>query len=167
MYVSKALVLRYGKTEGCPGCRHSGPRSVAHSEACRERIKKKMAEDEQGREGLEKEERRQEKRFLEEVDRQVQRNDVLRREQQKHDEQMQEIEQANAEVPNNPGSSSSSSGHQRNQEPAEGTGRKRASDRTVEEMDPNAEIDKPGSATTTVTCESDREELDEPMLIGN
>ena len=94
MYISKKLIEKHGKTEGCPGCKAIGiRRSVTHSEECRQRIRKMMESNEEGRAGLAKEEQRQEAHFQEAVERQVQADDELMGEQHKHEEEVERLTQ--------------------------------------------------------------------------
>ena len=53
VYIKAADILRFGYTDGCPKCMHeyrygAGRTTVPHSEACRQRIMRKLAENEAG-----------------------------------------------------------------------------------------------------------------------
>ncbi len=52
VYINKSMLIRYGMTEGCPGCEttESGSSRKPHTMACRKRIHLILQETEQGRE---------------------------------------------------------------------------------------------------------------------
>ena len=93
MYVSKALVQKYGATQGCPGCRNvvAGKKAIAHSDSCRARIRQEMSKDETGREALIREEDRQEEQFAKEIQKQVEQDDELMGEIQQHEAEVDRI----------------------------------------------------------------------------
>ena len=92
MYVSKTLVKKYGPTNGCPGCRDTGSRSVTHSEDCRQRMKELMAKDEEGKEHLKREDERQERHFPAEIEKQASQDPKVAEEQRQHRDAMEGVE---------------------------------------------------------------------------
>ena len=66
MRVRKIDIEKYGPTQGCPGCRKLNTPGagghVTHNEECRRRIKEELSNDEQGRERLEHDAKRQERK---------------------------------------------------------------------------------------------------------
>ena len=57
MYITRSHIRDYGATEGCPRCKGSKQgRLLPHNNECRTRIKARMEQSEEGREGVEKDE---------------------------------------------------------------------------------------------------------------
>ena len=61
VYLTKAILNKYGMTDGCVGCTNAaiGGTGIAHSEECRKRIEKAMQEDHEDREKLKESRKRQ------------------------------------------------------------------------------------------------------------
>ena len=85
MHVLASDILKYGKTMGCPACDRGPTGSRPHSDACRDRIRSKMQDDEDGRARLERESLRQEKQFEKELEKQILENPRLAQEQIDHE----------------------------------------------------------------------------------
>ena len=159
MYVPKKLVDKFKATPGCPGCRsvEAGGKAVTHTDTCRERMKRKLAEaeDEEAKQRLKREEERMDEHFQEEVRKQARTNPTVAEEQRKHEEAMEETEKkdepSTATAPTGSGSSSASM-----PPPASTTsrGRKRDAERTVEDLDP-ANPARAESPESTATCATD------------
>ena len=66
-YVTRADIDKFGETDGCPGCasiRTYGRTTVAHNDACRERVEKLLKESDEGRERLETHRRKKREKGL-------------------------------------------------------------------------------------------------------
>ena len=69
MHMTRTHTREYGATEGCPRCKGiEAGRSMPHNNECKMKIKARMEQSEEGREGLKNEEQRQD-RHLERGDR--------------------------------------------------------------------------------------------------
>ena len=82
-----------GATEGCLGCKGiEAVRSMAHNNECRMRIRSRMEQSENGRDGLKKEEQRQDRHLEKAVMRSVSDDPELRRAEDEHRRTLVEIE---------------------------------------------------------------------------
>ena len=62
MHITRSHIREYGATEGCPGCKGiEAGRSMPHNNECRTRTRARVEQSEEGREGLKKEEQRQDR----------------------------------------------------------------------------------------------------------
>ena len=85
MYITRSYIREYGATEGCPGCKgNEAGRSMPHNDECRMRIKARREQNEDGREGLKKEEQRQDRNFEKAVVRSVEEDPELRRAEEEY-----------------------------------------------------------------------------------
>ena len=95
MRVRREDLEKFGFTPGCPGCRTvstpGATGNTAHNDECRERIKKKMSEDEEGRERLARDKERVERRSEEIIEQESMKVEEIREAQRKHDEEIEAI----------------------------------------------------------------------------
>ena len=76
MYITQDMVMKYGITPGCPGCRNIGKSGVVirHNDVCRDRMKAGMAKTDDGAEKLQREAQREQRHMDDAVMRQVDMN---------------------------------------------------------------------------------------------
>ena len=80
MYITRSHIREYGATEGCPECKGiEAGRSMPHKNECRMKIRARMLQNEDGREGLKKEEQRQDRHLKKVVMRSAEEDPKLRR----------------------------------------------------------------------------------------
>ena len=59
MYVTRWLIIQYGETPGCPGCKSIGEKSgPSHSTECRQRLQNEMSTTREGKIKLDEEQKR-------------------------------------------------------------------------------------------------------------
>ena len=59
MYVTRRLIIQYGETPGCPGCRSIGEKNgPSHSTECRQRLQNEMSTTREGKIKLDEEQKR-------------------------------------------------------------------------------------------------------------
>ena len=99
MYVRKREIEKYGPTPGCQGCRAiARGTSATHTETCRDRMKKLMTEDEEGRKRLKQDLERMDKYFERQIERAVENDPDLQIEQEVHDQEMEEIRKRRLDI---------------------------------------------------------------------
>ena len=98
MYITKKEVEKYGPTTRCPGCNTRGHGNRTHNQECRDRMKKAMEMDEQGRKRLRDDIARMDAHFEREVARRVELDPELKELQEKHQQQVEEIRKRKLEL---------------------------------------------------------------------
>ena len=95
MYITRAAIQKYGETKGCPACNAiRAERSlvgISHNEECRNRIRKEMEKDEEGKRRLAREDERRRHLWDKANRMEVERDPILRKEEEEHDEQIKAI----------------------------------------------------------------------------
>lgn len=96
MYITKAVIGKYGKTIGCPGCVavETGKYAV-HTRECHDRLREEMSKSEGGRRKLEEEQRRVARRFdigfEKAIEKELQKNPGIRKEVEEYNETIEQI----------------------------------------------------------------------------
>ena len=99
MYVRKREIEKYGPTPGCQGCKAiARGTSATHTEICRDRVKKLMAEDEEGRKRLKGDLERMDRHFERQLERELADNPDLQIEQEAHNKEVEEIRKRRLEI---------------------------------------------------------------------
>ena len=92
-YITRSHIREYGATEGCPECKWiEAGRSMPHNNECRMRIRARMLQNEDGREGLKKEEQSQDRHLKKAVMRSAEEDPELRHAEKEHKRKLVEIE---------------------------------------------------------------------------
>ena len=87
MYVKQSDIDKYGKTLTCPGCDSAGTnRWGRHTDDCRERFRRLMQSDEDGRARLAREQAREDRLFDKETAKAVNLDPNIRKAEQEHDD---------------------------------------------------------------------------------
>ena len=84
-HTTRSHIRDYGASEGCPGCKEiETDRSMPHNNECRMRIRSRMEQSGDGREGLKKEEQKQDRHIEKVVMRSESDDPELRRAEEEH-----------------------------------------------------------------------------------